>query len=72
VKSIHRRDWLRMARIERSEKIRPTASCESQSASSCSSVGESNFCSDGAGRDSYSDVEVKVTELCEPTGDVMY
>jgi len=47
-------------------------SCESQSALRCSAVGESNCCSSGAGSRSRSDVEVKVTELCEPTGDVMY
>jgi len=45
-------------------------SCESQSESSCSAIGESNCCSSGA--EETFRLEVKVTELCEPTGDVMY
>jgi len=49
------------------EKFARRRVSESQSASSGSSVGESNCCSSGAGRDSYSDVELR-----EPTGDVMY
>jgi len=45
-------------------KICPTASCESQSALSCSAVGESNR--------RLLSWSWKVTELCEPTGDVMH
>ncbi|TNN44407.1 hypothetical protein EYF80_045400 [Liparis tanakae] len=51
-------------------KIRPKPSCESQSELSCSSIGECNCCSSGA-EETFRQ-EVKVPDLGEPPGDVMY